>query len=104
VQHARDHHEDLHLRTRGAVWQFEDPVYGDLVEYGPAPKLSKSPGRLKWAARPVGFHNQYVFRKLLGLTSKKIQALEEEKVIGKWADRVGAKPPDDWKPGQGEIF
>jgi crotonobetainyl-CoA:carnitine CoA-transferase CaiB-like acyl-CoA transferase len=104
VQHARDHHEDLHLRTRGAVWQFEDPVYGDLVEYGPAPKLSKSPGRIKWAARPVGFHNQYVFRKLLGLTSKKIQALEEEKVIGKWADRVGAKPPDDWKPGQGEIF
>jgi hypothetical protein len=40
-----------------------------------------------------------VFRKLLGLASSQIQALEEQKVIGKWADRVGAKPPEDWTPG-----
>ena len=104
VQHAKDHHRDQHLRARGAVWQYEDPLYGDMVEYGPAPKLSGTPGRIKWAARPVGFHNAYVFRKLLGLTSKEILALEDRKVIGKWADRVGAKPPDDWIPGQGEIF
>ncbi len=104
VQNAKDHHGDAHLRARGAVWEYEDPVYGRMVEYGPAPKLSRTPGRIKWGARPVGFHNDYVFRKLLGLTSAQIRALEEMKVIGKWADRVGAKPPDDWTPGQGEIF
>ena len=104
VQNAKDHRGDPHLRARGAVWEYEDPVYGDMVEYGPAPKLSRTPGRIKWAARPVGFHNEYVFRKLLGLTSKQIRALEEKKVIGKWGDRVGAKPPDDWRPGQGEVF
>lgn len=100
VQHAKDHHADAHLRARGAVWQYEDPVYGDMVEYGPAPKLSKSPGRIKWAARPVGFHNEYVFRKLLGLTPSRIKALEEETVIGGWADRAGAKPPEDWAPAR----
>lgn len=104
VQHAQDHREDAHLLARGAVWEYDDPVYGDVVEYGPAPKLSKTPGRIRWTARPVGFHNEYVFRRLLGLTSTQIKALEEKKVLGKWADRVGAKPPDDWTPGQGEIF
>jgi crotonobetainyl-CoA:carnitine CoA-transferase CaiB-like acyl-CoA transferase len=104
VQSAKDHHGDPHLRARGAVWQLEDPMYGDMLEYGPAPKLSKSPGRLKWAARPVGFHNGYVFRRLLGLTSKEIRVLEEKKVIGAWADRVGAKPPDDWTARPGEAF
>jgi crotonobetainyl-CoA:carnitine CoA-transferase CaiB-like acyl-CoA transferase len=79
-------------------------MYGDLAEYGPAPKLSKTPGRIKWASRPVGFHNEYVFRKLLGLTSSQLKGLEEARVIGKWADRAGAKPPENWAPGQGGIF
>jgi crotonobetainyl-CoA:carnitine CoA-transferase CaiB-like acyl-CoA transferase len=104
VQNAKDHHGDAHLRVRGAVWQYEDPLYGEVVEYGSAPKLSKTPGRIKWLARPVGFHNQYVFRELLGLTSSQIKALEEKKVIGKWADRVGAKPPEDWTPGGGQVL
>ncbi len=103
VQTAKDHHADAHLLARGAVWQYEDPMYGSLTEYGPAPKLSRTPGRIKWASRPVGFHNGYVFRKLLGLTSAEIKALEEKKVIGTWADRPGAKPPEDWAPGEGEI-
>ena len=104
VQNAKDHMEDDHLRARGAVWEYEDPLYGPMVEYGPAPKLSASPGRFKWGAKPVGFHNEYVFRTLLGLTSRNLRGLEEKKVIGKWADRIGAKPPDDWKPGEGELF
>jgi len=104
VQNAKDHMEDEHLRSRGAVWEYEDPLYGPMVEYGPAPKLSASPGRFKWGAKPVGFHNEYVFRTLLGLTSRNLRDLEEKKVIGKWADRIGAKPPDDWRPGEGELF
>ena len=104
VQHAKDHHGDRHLRARGSVWHYEDPMYGPMVEYGPAPKLSETPGRIKWGAKPVGFHNEYVFRTLLGLTSKELRDLADKKVIGKWADRVGAKPPDDWMPGECEIF
>jgi crotonobetainyl-CoA:carnitine CoA-transferase CaiB-like acyl-CoA transferase len=104
VQNAKEHFEDEHLRSRGAIWEYEDPLYGPMVEYGPAPKLSASPGRFKWGAKPVGFHNEYVFRTLLGLTSKNLRDLQEKKVIGKWAERIGAKPPDDWKPGEGELF
>jgi crotonobetainyl-CoA:carnitine CoA-transferase CaiB-like acyl-CoA transferase len=102
VLNVEDHDRDEHFRVRRSVWEFEDPMYGNLVEYGPAPKLSETPGRLKWAAKPVGFHNTYVFTKLLGLRRKELEELEQKGIIGRWADRPGAKPPDDWEPK--EVF
>lgn len=102
VATAKDHYEDAHLRARGSVWDMEDPVYGTMVEHGPAPKLSETPARYKWAAKPVGFHNEYVFGRLLGLGPDQVRDLERQKVIGKWADRRGPKPPDGWR-GEGLI-
>ncbi len=102
VATAKDHYEDPHLRARGSAWEMEDPVYGSMVEHGPAPKLSRTPARYKWAAKPVGFHNEYVLGRLLGLGPEKLKELEQQGVIGKWADRRGPKPPDGWK-GEGLI-
>jgi len=103
VATAKDHYEDAHLRARGSVWEMKDPIYGTMVEHGPAPKLSETPMRYKWAAKPVGFHNEYVLGRILGLSPDQIEELERQKVIGTWADRQGPKPPDDWAPGQGDI-
>ncbi|MBI4634830.1 MAG: CoA transferase [Candidatus Rokubacteria bacterium] len=102
VMTARDHYESAHFRRRRAVWEHDDVVYGPMVEYGPAPKLSATPARIRWAGKPVGFHNEFVLRKILGLTDAEIRALEADKVIGKWADRAGPKPPDGWK-GEGLL-
>jgi crotonobetainyl-CoA:carnitine CoA-transferase CaiB-like acyl-CoA transferase len=100
VATARDHYSNPHLRARGSVWEMEDPVYGTMVEHGPAPKLSATPLRFKWAAKPVGFHNEDVFGRLLGLSPDQIAELEKQRVIGKWADRKGPKPPDGWQSGE----
>ena len=102
VMTARDHFEDPHFRARGAVWELEDPVYGHLTDYGPAPKLSATPARYKWVGPPVGMHNDYIFSRVLGLAAEELRTLEEAGVIGKWADRVGAKPPDGWA-GEGFL-
>ena len=102
VATSRDHYGDAHLRARGSVWEMEDPVYGTMMEHGPAPKLSETPARYKWAAKPVGFHNAYVLGRLLGLGPDKLKALEQQGVIGKWADRRGPKPPDGWD-GEGIV-
>ncbi len=102
VMTAKDHYESPHFRARRSVWEYEDPVYGTMVEYGPAPKLSATPARIKWAGKPVGFHNEFVLKKILGLGEAEIRELEAKKVIGKWADRLGAKPPDGWK-GEGLL-
>ena len=104
VCNAEDHYGDEHLRNRGAVWEYEDPLYGTLVEYGPGPKLSESPGRHRWFTKPVGFHNEHVCRNVLNLGQEDIQQLKEEEVIGAWMDRIGAKPPDDWNGEDGVFF
>ncbi len=104
VCNAEDHYADEHLRHRGAVWEYEDPLYGTLVEYGPGPKLSESPGRHKWFTKPVGFHNEHVCRNVLNLQEEELQQLKEEEVVGAWMDRIGAKPPDDWNGEDGVFF
>ena len=98
VVSAEDRYRDEHLRARGTVWAYEDPVYGPMVEHGPAPKLSQTPGRIRWSAKPVGWHNEEILLRLLGLSQARLRELEAKKVVGKWADVTGAKPPDDWTP------
>ncbi len=98
VANAEDRYRDEHLRERGAVWEYEDPLYGPMVEHGPAPKLSATPGRIRWSAKPMGWHNEEILTRLLGLSLTHIRELESKKVVGKWAEITGAKPPEDWKP------
>jgi crotonobetainyl-CoA:carnitine CoA-transferase CaiB-like acyl-CoA transferase len=93
VQGGRDQYHNPHLRARGTVWELTDPLYGRIDEFGPVPKLSESPGRIKWSAKPVGYHNEEVFGGLLGLSSEERKGLERKKVIGRWADAPGARPP-----------
>jgi crotonobetainyl-CoA:carnitine CoA-transferase CaiB-like acyl-CoA transferase len=56
VMSARDQYADPHFRARGSVEELDDHVYGRVVDYGPAPQLSATPARHKWAGRPVGWH------------------------------------------------
>jgi crotonobetainyl-CoA:carnitine CoA-transferase CaiB-like acyl-CoA transferase len=90
---GREQYNDPHLRARGTVWELDDPLYGRIDEFGPAPKLSESPGRIKWTAKPVGYHNEKVFGDMLGLSAEEMDSLVRKKVIGKWADVPGARPP-----------
>ena len=93
VQGGRDQYHNPHLRARGTVWELDDPLYGRIDEFGPVPKLSESPGRIKWTAKPVGYHNEEVFGGLLGLSGEEREELERKKVIGQWADVPGSRPP-----------
>jgi crotonobetainyl-CoA:carnitine CoA-transferase CaiB-like acyl-CoA transferase len=103
VMTAKDQIDDPHLRARRSVWEHDDPVYGQMVECGPAPKLSATPARIKWAGKPVGFHNEFVLRSVLGLDPERIRALYTEGAIGRWAEgRRGAGPPEGWK-GEGVL-
>ena len=97
VKNAKDHYFSEHLRERGSVWEVDDPIYGEVVEYGPIPKMSESPGRIKWAGKPVGFDNEKVLAEILGYDYLGIRNLEEEGIIGKWANTIGRKPPEDFQ-------
>ncbi len=85
--------DDEWRRERGSVILFNDEMYGELAIAGPSALLSKTPGRTKWLARPLGYHNRLVLMKFLGLKEEEMAALEEKKVIGSFDDRPGLKPP-----------
>jgi len=80
-------------RERGSVVMVTDPMYHRLLMPGASAMLSKTPSRVRWLARPLGYHNRYVLKKLLGYTEDEIKQLEKERVVGYWDDRPGIKPP-----------
>ena len=65
--------QDEWRQERGSVIPFEDDMYKKLVMEGPIAMLSKTPGRTKWLTRPLGYHNRYVLKKILGLTEDQIK-------------------------------
>ncbi len=103
VMSARDHCEDPHLAARGALVRHDDPLYGRFPLFGSPAKLSATPGRVKWVMKPLGLDNDFVLRGLLGLTTAELAALEGEGIVGRWSDRPGQKPPDDWQ-GEGKTL
>jgi crotonobetainyl-CoA:carnitine CoA-transferase CaiB-like acyl-CoA transferase len=105
VATGKDHFHDEHLIKRNFTYTVNDPIYGEFVEEGIAPKLSETPGRIKWAGKPVGFDNEYVLKWFLGMRTDKIQGLKERHVIGKWVDQPpGRRPPEDWDGKRGLIL
>ncbi len=102
---AKDLYESEHMRARATVFEYEDPIYGKMVETCCPAKLSKTPGRIKWANKPVGLDNEFVLRRLLGLRTHQIEALAEKNIIGKWVETPpGRMPPDDWDGKAGVIM
>jgi crotonobetainyl-CoA:carnitine CoA-transferase CaiB-like acyl-CoA transferase len=104
VSAGKDMFDDEHLIQRKFAYTVNDTIFGPTVEEGIAPKLSETPGRIKWAGKAVGFDNEYVFRRFLGLTAEQIKVLKEGFVIGKWTDAPGRKPPEDWDGKKGVIL
>jgi crotonobetainyl-CoA:carnitine CoA-transferase CaiB-like acyl-CoA transferase len=58
-----------------------DDEVGDFTAPGIVPKLSATPGQLRWSGPRAGAHNREVYGELLGLGEKELGALEEEGVL-----------------------
>ncbi len=70
-----------HFKYRGHVAEYESPHYGNIL-YGTTPFVQeKTPGRLKWLGRPIGYDNEDVYRRLLGFTREDFARLKETGVI-----------------------
>jgi hypothetical protein len=55
--------------------------------------------------RPVGFDNEYVLRKILGISAEDTRALHDKGVVGKWNEQmIFAGPPADWDGERGLFF
>ena len=97
VLEAKDVYRSEHFRERGAIQEYEDPLYGNMVQQCYPPVMSETPGRLKWSCRPLGFDNRHVLEKILGIPDEEAKRLEEEGVIFRWNPKVPSQcPPPGW--------
>jgi crotonobetainyl-CoA:carnitine CoA-transferase CaiB-like acyl-CoA transferase len=97
-------YRDSWRKERGSVVSYEDEMYKTMVLEGPLSMLSKTPGRIKWLTRPLGYHNRYLLKKLLGLKEAEIRRLEKERVVGYWDYRVGQRPPVYYDMDKDPVF
>jgi crotonobetainyl-CoA:carnitine CoA-transferase CaiB-like acyl-CoA transferase len=104
VRDARQVVEDEHLRGRGFMTQVDDAMYGQYLDHEFPVMMSKTPPQKKWAARPVGFDNEYLLKSILNKSDQEIDTLYDEGALGQWADRPGRRPPPDWDGEAGLIM
>jgi succinyl-CoA:(S)-malate CoA-transferase subunit B len=73
--------DDPQYQARQTMITIEDERVGRLRMPGIVPRMSKTPGSIMHAGRPLGADNEAVYVKLLGLTSAEISDLSRKGVI-----------------------
>jgi formyl-CoA transferase len=74
--------EDPQVQARDMLIPCEDPEFGPYLGPGVIPKLSATPGSVRWSATwKPGSHNNEIYAGLLGLPEAEIVSLENEGVI-----------------------
>jgi crotonobetainyl-CoA:carnitine CoA-transferase CaiB-like acyl-CoA transferase len=72
---------DANWSDRGIFTPIEDPVYGELVVAQAQHKMTETPIRTKWVCRPVGYDNEHIYLKYLGLGPRRLKELKEAGII-----------------------
>jgi formyl-CoA transferase len=74
--------QDPQYRARDLLVEMADPELGTIVSPGVVPRLSETPGELRWTGPwGLGSHNTEVYGGLLGLADGELRSLAEEGVI-----------------------
>lgn len=81
IMDIEDIFSDAHYAARAAIADVQDPEAGRLRMPAPVPKLSQTPGEIKWAGKPSGADNEHVFRELLKLGDARLANLKTAGVI-----------------------
>lgn len=104
IRSAKHITEDPHFRERGYITEIDDPLDGPMLNYDFPVMMSKTPPRVNWSVRPVGFDNEYVMAHALGKSKAEIKKLYECGALGKWADVKGRRPASTWDGETGLIL
>jgi crotonobetainyl-CoA:carnitine CoA-transferase CaiB-like acyl-CoA transferase len=77
----KDIFEDPHFADRDMLVRTPDDDLGEVTLAGVVPKLSMTPGAIRWSGHRIGQDTREVLRSLAGLSDADIDALEAEGVV-----------------------
>ena len=78
---AEDMMEDPHYAARGNVVEVEDPEIGPFPMQNVVPRLTETPGGVRWTGPALGQHNDEVLGGLLGLDAGERDALRGQGIV-----------------------
>lgn len=81
VYRAPDMLDDPHFKAREAIVDVNHPKWENLKMQNVFPKLSKTPGEIRWSGPEFGEHTDDVYADLLNMTEDEIQALRDRGII-----------------------
>ena len=78
---AKDMVGDPHYKARENVVEVEDPEIGPFPMQNVIPRLSETPGKVRWTGPKLGQHNAEIYEKVLGLDEVELNNLRERGII-----------------------
>jgi formyl-CoA transferase len=75
IYRAEDMLRDPHMIERGSLVTVPDETFGELAMQNVAPRLSRTPGSVRWTGPALGQHTHEVLHDLLGWSDEEITAL-----------------------------
>jgi formyl-CoA transferase len=81
VFRAPDMLEDPQFAARGSIVQTDHPVFGKVRMQNAFPRLSRTPGGVRWPGPPLGAHTEEVLRVRAARTPEQIESLRKLGVI-----------------------
>jgi succinyl-CoA---D-citramalate CoA-transferase len=78
---AKDMVEDPHYEARENVVTVEDPEMGPFPMQNVVPRLTETPGKVRWTGPALGQHNDEVFGELLKVSEEEQSGLRERGIV-----------------------
>lgn len=81
VYSMEDIFEDPHYAARENIVEMDHPDFGKIKMPSIVPKLSETPGEIRWIGPKMGAHNQEIYQDLLSVNRTEFDALKETGII-----------------------
>jgi formyl-CoA transferase len=81
IYRAPDMLEDPHFEAREAIVSVPHPVFGQVRMQNAFPKLSATPGKVRWPGPELGAHTEEVLQTVGGLSAEAISGLRARGVV-----------------------
>jgi formyl-CoA transferase len=82
VYQPKDMLDDPHFAARGSIATVKDDRRGELAMPAVVPKLSETPGEIRWTGQALGADTDAVLSEVLGLSAERIEELRAQGIIG----------------------
>lgn len=78
---AEDMLADEQYAARHNIVEVEDPEIGRFPMQNVVPRLSETPGEVRWTGPSLGQHNDEVFKDILGKSAEDLDGLRERGTV-----------------------